>query len=172
MGSAHPRNAPYQAFQASDEHFIIAAGNDRLWREVCEAVGLPELHDDPRFASQSLRAENQEALVELLAPRFLERSAKAWLVEMDLRGVPSAPINTYPQILADPQVEHMELVRDLRLPNGVSTRTTAFPVASSRHRFEVYREPPELGAHNEEVVAEWLGGARGASARAAAKPPP
>ncbi len=157
MGSAHPRNAPYQAFAASDTYFIIAAGNDRLWQQVCEAIGMPDLADDDRFLSQSLRARNQEALVEILAPVFATRSAAEWLAEMDRRGVPCSPINDYPGILSDPQVEALELVRPLKLPNGVETRTTAYPVRMSDYRFAVYREPPQLGAHNEEVRRDWLG---------------
>jgi crotonobetainyl-CoA:carnitine CoA-transferase CaiB-like acyl-CoA transferase len=159
LGSAHPRNAPYQAFQACDDHFIIAAGNDRLWGEVCEAVGLPQLRHDRRFASQTLRAENQAALAALLEPIFRKRTAAEWLDEMDRRGVPCAPINTYPEILDDPQIAHLELVRDLALPNGAATKTTAFPVAMSGYRFEVYRQPPDLGADNEDVFADWLGAA-------------
>jgi crotonobetainyl-CoA:carnitine CoA-transferase CaiB-like acyl-CoA transferase len=156
LGSAHPRNAPYQAFRASDDYFIIAAGNDRLWQQVCEAVGQPQLAQDARFATQTLRAENQLELVDILNPLFLRKTAAGWLSEMDRRGVPCAPINNYPQILADPQVAAMELVRPLRLPNGVETRTTAFPIGISGYRFEVYREPPELGADNEAVLAQWL----------------
>jgi succinate---hydroxymethylglutarate CoA-transferase len=156
LGSAHPRNAPYQAFKARDDYFIIAAGNDKLWEEVCGAVGLSKLAGDPRFTSQTLRARHQGELVEILNPRFLERTAAEWLAEMDRRGVPCAPINDYPQILADPQVESMKLVRPLRLPNGVETKTTAFPVAMSGYRFDVFREPPELGAHNFQVLTEWL----------------
>ena len=148
---------PYQAYLASDEHFVVAAGNDRLWGEVCEAVGLPELRRDERFAGQSLRATNQAALAALLEPRFRHRTAAEWLRELDRRGVPCAPINSYPEILDDPQVAHLELVRDLTLPNGARTRTTAFPVAMSDYRFEVYRQPPELGADNADVFAEWLG---------------
>ena len=158
LGSAHPRNAPYQAFKASDDYFIIAAGNDRLWQEVCEAVGMPELAADARFASQMLRASNQHELVAMLSPVFLTRTAGWWLAEMDRRGVPCAPINDYPQILDDPQVASMELVRPLRLPNGVQTHTTAFPVAMSGYRFEVFREPPELGAPTDTVYEEWLQG--------------
>ena len=156
FGSAHPRNAPYQAFRAGDAHFIIAAGNDRLFGQVCAAVGLPELAEDPRFASQSLRAEHQSALAAILEPRFAERTAAEWLEEMDARGVPCAPINDYPRILDDPQVAHLGLVHPLILPNGVETRTTGFPVAMSGYVFEIHRSPPALGAHTDEVLREWL----------------
>ena len=59
MGSAHPRNAPYQAFEAADAYFAIAAGNDKLWQEVASAVDMSELTDDPRFITQAKRAQNQ-----------------------------------------------------------------------------------------------------------------
>ena len=157
FGSAHPRNAPYQAFPASDEHFIIAAGNDRLFAQVCDAVGLPELAEDPRFTSQMLRAEHQGELGAILGPKFAERAAAEWLEEMDARGVPCAPINDYPRVLDDPQVAHLGLVHPLTLPNGVETRTTGFPVAMSGYGFEIHRAPPALGAHTAEVLDEWLG---------------
>lgn len=158
LGSAHPRNAPYQAYKASDDYFIIAAGNDKLWHQVADAVGLPELKDDARFTSQLDRAKNQQALLAILEERFATRTAAAWLEEMDARGVPCAPINTYAETLADPHVAAMGLVRPLTLPNGVETRTTAYPVAMTGYRFEIVRTPPRLGEHTDEVFAEWLGG--------------
>lgn len=156
MGSAHPRNAPYQAFHAQDGYFVIAAGNDRLWQEVCEAVGRPDIAYDPRFKTQELRARNQAELVAILQPLFACRTAAQWLEEMDRRGVPCAPINNYAQILSDPHVEAMGLVRLLVLPNGVRTRTTAYPVFLSDYAFEIFRPPPELGEHTGEVCQDWL----------------
>jgi crotonobetainyl-CoA:carnitine CoA-transferase CaiB-like acyl-CoA transferase len=156
LGSAHPRNAPYQAFQAEDDYFVIAAGNDRLWREVCEAVEMPELEKDPRFVTQELRAKNQHELLGILESSFKRRPAAEWLAEMDRRGVPCAPINTYPQILSDPQVAAMGLVADLKLPNGVMTRTVRFPIQIHGYDFQIYRPPPDLGADTEEVFAQWL----------------
>ncbi|MEM9060971.1 MAG: CoA transferase [Pseudomonadota bacterium] len=157
LGSAHPRNAPYRAFRASDEHFVIAAGNDKLWSEVAEAVGKPDLANDPRFTTQNLRAANQDAMFELLQPEFEKQTAAYWLEEMDRRGVPCSPINSYPDVLEGEQVAHMDLVRPLILPNGIETRTTAFPIAMTDYAFEVYRAPPALGADTEDVYAEWLG---------------
>lgn len=159
LGSAHPRNAPYQAFRAKDDYFVIAAGNNELWRKVAEAVGLPELAADARFLSQSDRARNQVELASLLEARFRHRTAAEWLAEMDARGVPCAPINGYGEILTDPQVEALRLVRTLTLPNGVETKTTAFPVQLSGHDFTIDRPPPGLGEHNNEVYDEWLGDA-------------
>jgi len=156
LGSAHPRNAPYQAFRASDEYFVIAAGNDRMWASVCEAVGRPALAQDERFCTQRDRALNQVELVAILNPLFAERTAAQWLDEMDARGVACAPINNYPEILDDEHVAHMGLVRPLTLSNGAETNTTAFPVGISGFDFEIYRQPPELGADNGEVMAEWL----------------
>lgn len=156
LGSAHPRNAPYQAFMASDEYFIIAAGNDRLWKEVAEAVGLPDLVDDPRFLTQNDRARNQKELVSILEPRFAEKPAQHWMDEMERRGVPYSPINNYEQTLADPQVQAMNIVRPLRLPNGVETRTTAMPLVMSGYEFSVRQPPPELGEHTEAVFEDWL----------------
>ena len=111
LGSAHPRNAPYQAFEGGDTHFVIAAGNDKLWHEVCAAVGMDELASDARFLTQADRAKNQTILIDILAPVFKSRSAADWLEEMDGRNVPCAPINDFAEILRDPHVQHMGLVR-------------------------------------------------------------
>ncbi len=163
MGSAHPRNAPYRAFKAQDDYFVIAAGNDRLWAEVTEAVSLPELLEDNRFATQALRSKNQQQLLELLEPEFRKHTVEYWLQEMDRRGVPCSAINNYPDILSNEHVDHLQLVQPLTLPNGVETKTTAFPVLMDGFDFSIYREPPPLGAHNAEVEAEWLGDGGAAS---------
>ena len=157
MGSAHPRNAPYQAFEAADTYFVIAAGNDKLWHEVANAVGMAELADDPRFTTQGKRAQNQQELVALLAPRFKSRPAAEWLAEMDRRQVPCAPINDFADILHDPHVAHMGLVKTLELPNGAITKTVGFPVSISGFYHIDIQSPPALGADNQTVYNEWLG---------------
>ena len=157
LGSAHPRNAPYQAFEGADTHFVIAAGNDKLWHEVCAAVGMDELARDVRFLTQADRAKNQTTLVAILAPVFKSRSAADWLEEMDGRNVPCAPINDFAEILRDPHVQHMGLVKPLDLPNGAKTSSIAFPIAITGVDTSRMQPPPALGAHNDEIIADWLG---------------
>lgn len=156
LGSKHPRNAPYQAFKAEDRYFVIAAGTDAFWRAVCEVLEVPQLVEDPRFKTLELRARNQGELIPLLEPIFRHKPAAYWLTEMERRGVPCAPINTYEDILLDPHVAEIGLVADLPLPNGVTTKTTAFPVKISGRPFRIYRAPPDVGAHSEEVWSEWV----------------
>ena len=154
LGSAHPRNAPYQAFRAKDGYFAMAAGNDKLWLSVCEALGRPNLAADARFASTALRATHQEALRDLLEAEFAGRLVADLLALFAAPGVPSAPINTYSQVLADPQVEDMGWVRPMDLANGARTLTFVSPLRMSRETFGVYRRPPALGEHTAEVLAE------------------
>ena len=77
------------------------------------------------------------------------------------RGVPCAPINSYSQVLADPQVKHMQWVAEVELPNGVRTRTLKSPQHISGRTLDVYRRPPALGEHTAEVLAELEAGKRG-----------
>jgi crotonobetainyl-CoA:carnitine CoA-transferase CaiB-like acyl-CoA transferase len=158
MGSAHPRNAPYQAFRARDQHFGMAAGNNALWKSVCMVVGREAWLDDSRFTSPTLRAKNQVALRDMLEAIFAEDDMQIWLERFRAAGVPCAPINTYSQVLADPQVEHMGWIHALELPNGVKTRTLGSPVSFSGALPPIRRRPPELGEHNEEVFAELRAG--------------
>lgn len=156
LGSAHPRNAPYQGFDASDKPFVIAAGNDKLWKAVCEIVEKPELEKDERFITQSLRAKNQRELASILQPIFIKLTAEHWLGKFDNKGVPCAPINTFKDILNDPHVKEMGLIEDIQLPIGLFTKDIGFPIQLSDFEFEIFKSPPKLGEHNDEVFSEWI----------------
>ncbi|TAJ41507.1 MAG: CoA transferase [Reyranella sp.] len=152
LGSAHPRNAPYQAFRASDGHFVIAAGNNKLWESVTQVVGRPDLLDDPRFKTTLSRAEHQGPLKDLLEVEFARQGVDHWLAAFEKAGVPQGRINTYSEILADPQVQHMGWVEEMELPSGVKTKTFGVPVKISGTDLRKRREPPALGASTEAVL--------------------
>lgn len=151
LGSAHPRNAPYQVFRCKGGYFGMAAGNDSLWRSVCNVVGRPDLVADPRFLDPTLRAANQEPLRDLLEEIFADATHDVWLKRFADAGVPCAPLNTYSMVLEDPQVEYMNWVQDLELPNGVRTKTFVSPLRFNNRTSGVLRHPPLLGEHNAEV---------------------
>ena len=154
LGSAHPRNAPYEAFQAEDDYFVVAAGNDNLWRIVCEIVERPDLVEDPRFGSTIDRATNQADLKSILEEVFRTRSVAHWLAVFAERGVPSGPINTYSAALADEQVVDRGWVEPLTLGNGQRTKTFGSPLALDGVRPPIRRGPPGLDADRAEILDE------------------
>ena len=157
LGSAHPRNAPYQAFQAQDGYFAIAAGNHKLWLDVCRVVNLPELPQDPRFLSTTDRAQHQEALKDILEQVFTQQPVAHWIAAFNAAGVPHARINDYAAALADEQTEYMQWVQPLELPNGRQTQTFASPVRLNGQGFAIRGMPPALGQHTQEVRDQFAG---------------
>lgn len=155
LGSAHPRNAPYQAFAASNGHFAIAAGNQKLWKAVCDAVKLPELENDPRFLTTTDRAKNQVVLKDILEIAFKQRSVDDWIAVFNQAGVPHARINDYEAALNDPQVKHMQWIRPITLPGGGTANTFASPLLVNGASLPIRQNPPSLGEHTEAVKARF-----------------
>ncbi|MFV0368199.1 MAG: CoA transferase, partial [Hyphomicrobiaceae bacterium] len=154
LGSAHPRNAPYQAFKAKDGFFGMAAGNNSLWHSVCDVVVRPDLKAEEKYANPTLRAKHQGELRILLEEIFETQPVEHWISAFAEAGVPCSPINTFPEALNDPQVQAMGWIQDLELPNGVKTRTFGPALRIDNEVQTATRRPPALGEHNQEVLAE------------------
>src|SRR3982074_985291 len=103
MGSAHPLNAPYQAFEASDKWIVVGGANKKHWGLTLEVLGAPELASDPRFATGADRMAHLKQLEALLSARFLTKPAAYWLDALEEAGVPCGPVNDMLQALSDPQ---------------------------------------------------------------------
>jgi len=145
LGSAHPRNAPYQAYQARDDYFVMAAGTQALWLAACRELGRDDLAADARFASTMLRAKNQIALKDELEKTFALRDAAEWIGRLSAAGVPCVPINRYSAAVNDPQTVHEGWAVPITLPNGVQTRSIGFPVKFDGTVPAIRLSPPELG---------------------------
>jgi crotonobetainyl-CoA:carnitine CoA-transferase CaiB-like acyl-CoA transferase len=154
LGSAHPRSAPYQAFRTDDGYLAIAAGNDRLWHAVTRVVGREELLADARFQTNTLRAKHQRELAALIEEVLAKASTTTWLERFTKAGVPCAPINSYSEALDDPQVEHMQWLQPMELPDGTRIRTFGSPMKMTHQQFGIRRRVPMLGEHTEEVLTE------------------
>lgn len=154
LGSAHPRNAPYRAFQAQGGYFVLAAGNDKLWRGVCDVIGRSDLPADARFLTTLDRAKNQADLKDILETIFAAHPVAHWVSAFRAVGVPCEPIMKYADVLADPHVAHMDWVRDIELPSGASTKTVGPVVAMAGKAAGIYRNPPALNGDRDEILAE------------------
>jgi crotonobetainyl-CoA:carnitine CoA-transferase CaiB-like acyl-CoA transferase len=149
QGTAFPSIAPYQVFQARDGGMMVAAGNDRLFRALCDAVGLPELADEPAFATNPDRVRHREALAAALEARFVEEERAAWVERLTAAGVPVAPVASMAEIADDEQTAALGILQAL----GPYT-LLATPFSLDGERVLHASPPPPLGAHSREVLAE------------------
>ncbi len=154
IGSRHPRNAPYQAFKAADEYFVLAAGNQRLFEIVCRKIGRSDLIDDERFSSTATRAKYQSQLSEILEGEFASNSASFWYDLFSKAGVPAAPIDKYSEVLKDPQVVDLQWVQPLELPGQSITHTFAHPVRHGGQNLPIRLRPTTLNEHKDEILSE------------------
>ena len=156
-GNAHPNIVPYQTFAAADGWLAVAAGNDRQFAGLVQALGRPELATDPRFATNAGRVAHRDVLVPLLAEEFQVRPVAAWVAALDAVGVPAGPVLTVAEVLAGPQVQALGLVREIDHPSAGRLRLLGSPLHIGAARPPLRRPPPLLGEHSAEVLAERLG---------------
>lgn len=154
LGSAHPRNAPYQAFKASDDYLVMAAGTQALWESVCRILQSDSLLQDERFSSTVLRAKNQVALKDLIEVILQGNTAAYWIEAFSKAGIPCCPINQYSAVLSDPITAAMEWVQPLEMANGHQTKTVVNPVKFNGQTAGIEKRPPRLGEHNQELVGK------------------
>lgn len=131
LGSRHPSITPFQAFATADRPIVLAAGNDALFRAMADAVGLPGLPADPRFATNIARTDNMATLQTLLEERFSTAPAGHWLRLLEEAGVPCGPVNRVSEALANPQVAARRMLVATALPNGAPLRVAGNPVKLS-----------------------------------------
>ena len=157
MGSAHPSIVPYQAFRASDgKYFIVAAANDKHWRRLCEAIGLIELANDPRFKTNPDRVRNRDALINVLSKIFSKKPRDYWVKLLISRGIPAAPVYEIDEVFNDPHVRMRKLVVELDHPLLGKIKQITFPVSINDERPMSKLHPPLKGEHSREIL-KWLG---------------
>jgi len=154
MGSAHPLNAPYQAFEASDGWIVVGGANRKHWLSTLDAVGAPELAEDPRFLDNAARMANLKALEEELARRFRTQTSAHWLEALDARGVPCGPVCDMLQALADPQTLAREMVVEVEHSRIGPVKTIGLPVKFSRTPGKVCKGAPVYGEHTRAVLKD------------------
>jgi len=138
---------PYQAFAAADGHIMVAAGNDNLFRRLCDAIGRSRLAEDPRFRTNSDRVVNREALIAILSDLFATQPLAMWAERLDAAGIPNGPIRTVDQVVADAQTAALGIIQQLR-----SISLLGLPLSFDGTRPPLTKLAPQLGEDNEELL--------------------
>lgn len=154
MGSAHPLNAPYEAFETADGWITIGAANQTNWLRMLKAVGMETLAEDPRFALNRDRMANRETLAATLAPAFRERSSGDWLARLEAEGVPAGPVLDVNAMHSDPQTLAREMVVEVEHARVGRMKTLGLPVKFSETPGRVHGPAPLLGQHSRAILAE------------------
>jgi crotonobetainyl-CoA:carnitine CoA-transferase CaiB-like acyl-CoA transferase len=149
-GNRHPSIVPYEVFQAADRPFAVAVGNDRLFARLCEAVGLPELAGDARFATNADRVANVDALARALGEAFAREPADVWVERLRAASVPVGPINGVDEAFALAGELGMEPTEEVD-----GTPLIRPPLRVDGERPEIRRPPPRLDEHGDAIRA-WL----------------
>jgi formyl-CoA transferase len=156
LGSGHPTMVPYRNYQGSDgRYFFAAAFTEKFWTNLCRALGRTELLSDPRFADNTSRTANRDALDSILEKTFAGRPAREWVRLLSEQDVPCALVQDYHIALTeDPQVRHIGAVIEFDHPVAGPMTNLANPLNLHGSPAEVRRPPPVLGQHTEEVLAQ------------------
>ncbi|HTI19173.1 MAG TPA: CaiB/BaiF CoA-transferase family protein [Trinickia sp.] len=156
-GNAHPNIVPYQAFQTRDGWIVVAVGNDAQFRKFVEALGHPDLADDPRFATNPQRVRHREALVPILADTLRTRDKHVWIECLESAGVPCGPINDMGEVFENEQVRARGMCVEVPHPSGATATLVRNPIRMSATPPDVRAAPPMLGQHTDAVLRDVLG---------------
>lgn len=154
MGSAHPLNAPYQAFETKDGWITVGAANQTNWLRLVELLGRQDLAADPRFKTNADRIQHQAVLADALAPDFKKRAGAEWLDVLERAKIPAGPVLDVLQMQSNEQTLAREMVVETRHSKLGAVKTIGLPVKFSATPGGVRRGAPLYGEHTREVLRE------------------
>ena len=149
MGNFHPNLSPYQVFECSDGHIIIATGNDQQYQRFCDILQCPELGKNPKFVSNAKRVENRHELDELLSRKTRNWKKAKLLKRCEVTSIPAGPINSLDEVFSDKQIIHRGM--KLSLDGIPSIRS---PIRFSESELNLDKPSPKLGEHNSVIFPD------------------
>jgi crotonobetainyl-CoA:carnitine CoA-transferase CaiB-like acyl-CoA transferase len=157
-GAMHSSAVPMGRFKVKDGWIVIAAFTDRFWRNLCCSLDQKHWLSDSRFQSMSDRLQHRDDLIPLITKALSEKSQKEWIDILDRFDVPNAPVLDVQQVLSHPLVKARNLLKTQRTRGGESIAVSRHPVVfgESLPKHADAKTSPEIGAHSQEVLADWL----------------
>ncbi|ODN83195.1 hypothetical protein L202_01383 [Cryptococcus amylolentus CBS 6039] len=155
-GTSHPSIVPYQVFPTKDSFIMLAGGNDSQFAILCspDVLDRPEWINDERFATNQSRVEYRDTMVKKLGEVLSEKTTAEWCEKLKGKGVPFAPINNIAQTFAHPQAIARKVVEEVDHPRAGKIKLAGPAVSYDGSKFKLYRPPPYLGQHTDEVLLE------------------
>jgi crotonobetainyl-CoA:carnitine CoA-transferase CaiB-like acyl-CoA transferase len=157
QGNAHLQIVPYQLFQTADSWLVLAVGNDGQWQRFCQAADKSHLAGEARFATNVLRVQNRDDLVQILTLVMPEHTTAEWEQRLRAADVPHAPVWNYADLFQQPQIAARGMRIEVRDPKGQPVDLLGTPFHIGGLNLPESRMPPTLGEHTEEVLRELLG---------------
>jgi crotonobetainyl-CoA:carnitine CoA-transferase CaiB-like acyl-CoA transferase len=154
IGSAAPYSAPNEAFEASDGWIMVAAYLGERWSRLCRLLELPHLAEDPRFKTSSDRVTNRAAMRQELRAAFHSRSCAEWLVRLSDADILCSRVADYADLLANPQLAHLNMVISLNHPENGTFRVPGLPISARESNQIPFTPPPLLGEHSRSILAD------------------
>ncbi len=157
MGNVHTNIVPYQVFRCKTGDIILAVGNDSQFRDLCQAIEMPELATDERFARSFDRVKNREVLISILTEPLQRHTMLEWVEIFEKNNVPSGPIYTLDQVFEDVQVKERDMKIHLQHDAGVDVPSVASPIRMSQTPIRLEKSAPVLGSHTVDILQKELG---------------
>ena len=156
MGSRHPSIAPFEAFKTKNSYIIIAAGNDKLFENLCNALNLNELVNNDKFKSNSLRSENMDILKKIIEEKLSENNTEAWVNKFEELKIPCGPIYNIKEAVENPQIESRNMIVKAFHKVIGDFKLAGNPIKMSTYKDEKTRgNIPDLDEHREKILKEF-----------------
>ena len=156
MGSRHPSIAPFEAFKTKDSYIIIAAGNDKLFENLCNALDLKDLIMDEKYKSNSLRSENMNELKKILEQKLINKTTNEWVKNLESLKIPCGPIFNIKEAVENPQVEARNMIVKAYHKVIGDFKLAGNPIKMSTYEDEKTRgDIPDLDEHREKIIKEF-----------------
>jgi crotonobetainyl-CoA:carnitine CoA-transferase CaiB-like acyl-CoA transferase len=153
-GNSHPNIVPYRTYRAADGDVAIGVGNDKQFSDFSRILGRVAWASDPRFIRNRDRVENREVLDREIGEIVATRTRAEWIEMLGGVGVPVGPINSVSEALSSPQTLARQMVTEMQLGSGETTRGLGLPFQFSETQNSIRRAPPALGAHTDELLSD------------------
>ena len=156
MGSRHPSITPFEAFKTKDSYIIIAAGNEKLFKNLCDVLQIPEISTDDRFSTNSLRSGNADQLKKIIEEKLSLKKTDEWVKEMEQLKIPSGPIFNIKQAVENPQVQERNMIISSFHKTIGEFKSAGNPIKMSTYKDEKTRgDIPDLDEHREKIIKEF-----------------